>query len=192
MARPYEFDPDEAVAKAMEVFWQKGFAATTPQDLLDATGIGKGSFYNHFKSKHHMFELCLHRYRNAEADALVAFLKSPGTPKAKLVTALDRLIRFDIEGPVRKGCMAVNTATELGESDQSALKIVQDMFNRTEMAFAGLIEDGQKSGEFREDIDAKSLASLLFTTVLGLRVAGLVADSPARMRRAAEAIAKLI
>ncbi len=131
MARPYEFDPDVAIDRAMEVFWRQGYAGTTPQDLLDATGIGKGSFYNRFKSKHKMFELCLLRYRQSQADALVQFLKQPGPAKERLRKALQTLIAFDLEGPVRKGCLAVNTAAELATSDVGAARIVGEMFDRT-------------------------------------------------------------
>lgn len=192
MARPFEFDPDIAIDRALEVFWQKGYAGTTPQDLLEATGIGKGSFYNYFKSKHNMFELCLQRYRSSQADAMIAFLKQPVSAKVRLRGALEQLIRFDLEGPVRKGCMAVNTAAELATSDESALGIVQAMFDRTEAAFAQLIEDGQSTGDIRTDIDAASLASLLFTTVLGLRIAGLVADTPDRLERTVDAALRLL
>jgi TetR/AcrR family transcriptional regulator, transcriptional repressor for nem operon len=192
MARPFEFDPDIAIDRALEVFWQKGYAGTTPQDLLEATGIGKGSFYNYFKSKHNMFELCLQRYRSSQADAMIAFLKQPISAKVRLRGALEQLIKFDLEGPVRKGCMAVNTAAELATSDESALGIVQAMFDRTEAAFAQLIEDGQSTGDIRTDIDAASLASLLFTTVLGLRIAGLVADTPDRLERTVDAALRLL
>jgi TetR/AcrR family transcriptional repressor of nem operon len=192
MARPFEFDPDIAIDRALEVFWQKGYAGTTPQDLLEATGIGKGSFYNYFKSKHNMFELCLQRYRSSQADAMIAFLKQPISAKIRLRGALEQLIKFDLEGPVRKGCMAVNTAAELATSDESALGIVQAMFDRTEAAFAQLIEDGQSAGDIRTDIDAASLASLLFTTVLGLRIAGLVADTPDRLERTVDAALRLL
>jgi TetR/AcrR family transcriptional regulator, transcriptional repressor for nem operon len=192
MARPYEFNPDVAIDRAMEVFWQKGYAGTTPQDLLDAAGIGKGSFYNHFKSKHNIFELCLLRYRQAQADALVQFLKQPGPAKERLRKALQTLIAFDLEGPVRKGCMAVNTAAELATSDVRAARIVGEMFDRTESAFVQLVEDGQADGEFRRDIDAHALASLLFTLILGLRIAGLVANTPERLERAIDAAVRAI
>ena len=192
MARPFEFDPDIAIDRALQVFWQKGYAGTTPQDLLEATGIGKGSFYNYFKSKHNMFELCLQRYRSSQSDAMIAFLKQPISAKVRLRGALEQLIKFDLEGPVRKGCMAVNTAAELATSDESALGIVQAMFDRTEAAFAQLIEDGQSTGDIRTDIDAASLASLLFTTVLGLRIAGLVADTPDRLERTVDAALRLL
>jgi TetR/AcrR family transcriptional regulator, transcriptional repressor for nem operon len=192
MARPYEFDPDTAIDKGMEVFWQKGYAGTTPQDLLDATGLGKGSFYNYFKSKHNLFELCLERYRNSQADSLVQFLKQPGSAKERLIAALDVLIRLDTEGPIRKGCMAVNTAAELAASDQSAASMVSDMFNRTEAAFVQLVREGQSAGEFRADIDARDLASVLFITVLGLRIAGLVADTSDRLQRTVNTIVRIL
>jgi TetR/AcrR family transcriptional regulator, transcriptional repressor for nem operon len=192
MARPYEFDPEIAVDRAMQLFWQKGYAGTTPQDLLDATGIGKGSFYNHFKSKHNMFELCLLRYRQSQADALVQFLKQPGPAKERLKVALQTLIGFDLEGPVRKGCMAVNTAAELAASDAGAARIVGEMFDRTESAFVQLVERGQADGDFRHDIDARALASLLFTFILGLRIAGLVADTPERLERAIDAVVRVV
>jgi TetR/AcrR family transcriptional regulator, transcriptional repressor for nem operon len=192
MARPYTFDIDLAVDQAMEVFWQKGYAATTPQDLLDAIGIGKGSFYNSFESKHHLFELCLQRYRTSQADDLIEFLKQPGSAKERLKGALEVLIRFDLEGPVRKGCMVVNTAAELSASDQSAARIVKEMFDHTEQAFAQLVREGQAAGEFRQDIDAESLASLLFNTVLGLRIAGLVAETPERLERTIDAIVRVL
>ncbi len=192
IGRPYEFDPDIAVDRAMEVFWQKGYAGTTPQDLLDAIGIGKGSFYNYFKSKHNLFELCLQRYSRSQADALVQFLRQPGSAKKRLIDAFEVLIRLDLEGPVKKGCMAVNTAAELSTSDESAARMVRDMFDRTEAALTQLVEEGQSAGEFRDDIDASSLASLLFTTVLGLRIAGLVADTPARLQRTVDAIVRLL
>jgi TetR/AcrR family transcriptional regulator, transcriptional repressor for nem operon len=192
MARPFEFDPDVAIDRAMEVFWQKGYAGTTPQDLLDAAGIGKGSFYNHFKSKHNLFELCLHRYKKSQADALVQFLKLPGSSRQRLQAALEQLIRFDLEGPVRKGCMAVNATAEVSTSDESAARIVRDMFDRTEAAFVQLVREGQAAGEFRTDIDAPTLASLLFTTVLGLRIAGLIADKPERLQRTIDAMVRVL
>jgi TetR/AcrR family transcriptional regulator, transcriptional repressor for nem operon len=192
MARPYEFEPDIAVDKAMEVFWQKGYAGTTPQDLLVAIGIGKGSFYNYFKSKHNLFELCLQRYRKSQADALVQFLKQPGSGKERLKAALEQLIRLDLEGPIKKGCMAVNAAAELSTSDESTARLVRDMFDRTESALTHLVEEGQSKEEFRRDIDARSLASLIFNTVLGLRIAGLVADTPERLQRTVDAIVRVL
>ena len=52
MGRPRLFDLDAAIGSALEVFWKQGYAATTPAELLEAIGVGKGSFYNAFESKH--------------------------------------------------------------------------------------------------------------------------------------------
>ena len=130
------------------------------------------------QSKHNLFELCLQRYQKFQAAALVDFLRQPGCARERLKTALELLIRLDLEGPIKKGCMAVNTAAELSTTDKAAVRLVRDIFDRTESAFAQLVEEGQSRGEFRRDIDAHSLASLLFNTVVGLRIAGLVADTP--------------
>ncbi len=105
------------------------------------------------------------------------FLQQPDSAKERLSAALEILIRFDLERPIKKGCMAVNTAAELFTSDESAARIVRQMFVRTEVAFTQLVREGQAAGEFRNDIDALSLVNLVFTTVVGLRIVGLVADS---------------
>jgi TetR/AcrR family transcriptional repressor of nem operon len=134
----------------------------------------------------------LQRYRKSQADALVQFLKLPGSAKERLKAALEQLIRLDLEGPIKKGCMAVNAAAELSTSDESVARLVRDMFDRTESALTHLVEEGRSRGEFRRDIDARSLASLLFNTVLGLRIAGLVADTPERLQRTVDAIVRVL
>ena len=63
MARPKEFDQDKALDKAMTLFWQKGYEATSIQDLVDHLGIGRRSLYDTFKSKHDLFIAALDRYQ---------------------------------------------------------------------------------------------------------------------------------
>ncbi|WP_163572862.1 TetR/AcrR family transcriptional regulator [Fodinicola feengrottensis] len=62
MARPRSFDVEEVLDAATLVFWDKGYAATTPQDLCDATGLGRGSLYNAFVGKRELFDRVLERY----------------------------------------------------------------------------------------------------------------------------------
>ena len=62
MARPRKFDEGRALDAAMEAFWAAGYEATSTQDLCDATGLGRSSIYNTFKSKHDLFERALARY----------------------------------------------------------------------------------------------------------------------------------
>ncbi|SDL39052.1 TetR/AcrR family transcriptional regulator, transcriptional repressor for nem operon [Nonomuraea maritima] len=181
MGRAKQFDPKVAVERAMQVFWRKGYGGTTPQDLVDALGIGKGSLYNAFGSKHRLFEAALECYRDKETATLVAMLEEPGPVKERLRRALTRLAETDLADPDHRGCLAVNTAAEFGRSDESAVRLVRRMFDRTEDAFRAAIEEGQRAGEIRPDRDPRAIGSLLLNTVVGLRVLARVADGPERL-----------
>ncbi|UFR00534.1 TetR/AcrR family transcriptional regulator [Streptomyces sp. Go40/10] len=187
MGRPKQFDPDAAVERAMDVFWRKGYAGTTPQDLVDALGIGKGSLYNTFGSKHALFERALRRYRDSQAVALVEMLQEPGPVRDRLRRALEFLVDMDLADPDRRGCMAVNAAAELAGTDEVATELVQRMLARTEDAFRALIEEGQRSGDIAPDRDAAALGSLLLNTVVGLRLMARVAEGPDRLVRVIDA-----
>ncbi|MEU5050637.1 TetR/AcrR family transcriptional regulator [Streptomyces sp. NPDC021096] len=188
MARPKQFDPEIAVEQAMDVFWRKGYASTTPQDLVDALGIGKGSLYNAFGSKHALFELALRRYRDSQAEALVAMLEQAGPVKERLREALGLLVEMDLGDPDRRGCMGVNTAAELGGTDGVATELVRRMFDRTEEAFAALVAKGQRAGEIDPGRDARAVGSLLLNTVVGLRLMARVAEGPERLSRTVDAL----
>ncbi|WP_431923575.1 TetR/AcrR family transcriptional regulator [Nonomuraea jabiensis] len=188
MGRPKQFDPDVAVEHAMQVFWRKGYASTTPQDLVDALGIGKGSLYNTFGSKHALFEAALSRYRDSQAAALIEMLDEPGPVKDRLRRALRSLSEMDLADPDRRGCMAVNTAAELGQSDESAAQLVRRMLDRTEDAFSALVEEGRRTGEIAADRDARAAGSLLLNTVVGMRLLARVADGPDRLTRVIDAV----
>lgn len=187
MGRPKQFDPDAAIEQAMDVFWRKGYAATTPQDLVDALGIGKGSLYNTFGSKHALFERALRRYRDSQAAALIEMLEESGPVKERLRSALWLLVEMDLADPDRRGCMAVNAAAELAGTDEVATELVRRMFDRTEEAFSALVEEGQRAGEIASGRDARAAGSLLLTTVVGLRLMARVVEGPERLSRVIDA-----
>ncbi|WP_437099709.1 TetR/AcrR family transcriptional regulator [Streptomyces sp. enrichment culture] len=187
MGRPKQFDPDVAVDQAMEVFWRKGYAGTTPQDLVDALGIGKGSLYNTFGSKHALFQRALCRYRDSQAKALIEMLEQGGPVKTRLRGLLEFLAENDLADPDRRGCMAVNAAAELAGTDDAAKALIQGMLDRLEETFRALVEEGQRAGEISPARDSEALASLLLTTVTGLRILVRVAESPDRLFRVIDA-----
>ncbi|MGW6796669.1 TetR/AcrR family transcriptional regulator [Streptomyces chartreusis] len=178
MGRPKQFDPDIAVEHAVEVFWRKGYSATTPQDLVDALGIGKGSLYNTFGSKHALFERALNCYRASQGTALNEMLAEPGQVKERLRKTLKLLAAMDFADPDRRGCMAVNTAAELAGTDLVATELVRRHFAQTEGAFRELIEEGQRSGEIAPEHDAVAWGRVLLNTLVGLQLMVRVAESP--------------
>jgi TetR/AcrR family transcriptional regulator, transcriptional repressor for nem operon len=192
VGRPKQFDVDVAVEQAMGVFWRKGYASTTPQDLVDALGIGKGSLYHTFGSKHALFELALRRYRDGVAASLIELLERPGPVKERLRGTLRMLAEMDLADPGRRGCLAVNTATELAGTDESATRLVQRMFDRTEAAFQAVIEEGQRAGEIDVGRDARAIGSLLLNTTIGMRVVAKTSEGPERLDRVIDALIDLL
>ncbi|MFD4460030.1 TetR/AcrR family transcriptional regulator [Nocardia sp. NPDC058480] len=180
MARTKGFDPDDAVAKAMEVFWRKGFARTTPQDLLDAIGIGRGSLYNAFEGKRDLFDRSLRLYQAKEAARMIDLLDGPGSPRDRVHTALTMVLDAACADSERGGCLVTNTAIELGDDDDVGL-LVRRIFDRQHEAFRGAVEEGQRAGEFSADLDSRTAATFLLTTINGMRVLAKADPRPARL-----------
>ncbi|MFC5002669.1 TetR/AcrR family transcriptional regulator [Dactylosporangium cerinum] len=186
MGRPKQFDPDVAVNKAMELFWRKGFAETTPQDLVAELGIGKGSLYSTFFSKRALFDLALQRYVEMRVAGVVETLERPGPVTERLRVALLRLADTDVT-PTPRGCLAVNTAVELAGCDEVAAEVVGRLFDRIEAAFQAVIEEGQRSGEITAGRDSRQLASLILASFIGMSVLAKTTDAQ-RLRRTIDAV----
>lgn len=186
MARTKGFDPDAAVDAAMELFWTNGYAGTTPQQLVDAMGIGRGSLYNAFESKHALFERALRRYHEANTARLFAILDGPGTARARLRAALDMVIAAARTDERRRGCLMTNTAVEFADRDEPISGFVRATFDRQEAAFRAVVEEGQRSGEIPADRDAAALATFFLTTTNGIQVLAKVDPDPARLAALAE------
>ncbi len=191
MGRPRLFDLDGAVAGALNVFWKKGYGATTPADLLAAIGVGKGSFYNAFGSKHALFEEALRRYGDERVAGLAGWFSKKGTVRERLGGYFERLAAPENEKTLRRGCLAANTAAELGRRDPAAMKIVQSTFERMESVLEATLREGRDRGELDDGVDPTALASLLLATIVGVTVLARVGGSSSRTKRIAQAVAAL-
>lgn len=188
MGRPKQFDPAWAVGQAMDVFWRQGYAGTTPQHLVDALGIGKGSLYNTFGGKRQLFDLALEHYMTQHVEAVVATLERPGPAKEILRAALSLIV----DDPAHRGCLMVNSAVEFGMPDDEVVRQVHRMFRRAEDAFEALVARGQRAGEIRSGLDPRATAGMLLNTVTGLRVLARVESEPDRLRRVVDATVDLL
>lgn len=176
----------------MEVFWGQGYGATTPQQLAARLQIGKGSMYHAFGGKRQLYDLALARYLDTRVQAVGAMLDDPGPAKEVLRRALQYLVETDLERPDRRGCFATNSAVEFGRVDDDVTARVLDFFTRTESAFRGLIERGQRDGEIRPGLDPAATASMLLTAATGLHVLARVEPGPERLVRAVDATLALL
>lgn len=192
MGRPRLFDLDHAVTSALHVFWERGYGATTPAELLDAIGVGKGSFYNAFGSKHALFEQALRRYGDDRVAGLSRSFAHSGSVSQRIKGYLERLAAPQNEKTLRRGCFAANTAAELGRLDPVATKIVRGTFERMESVLQANFVEAQKRGELDDALDPKAVASLLLAALIGIAVLAKVDSSAARTKRIALAFAALL
>src|SRR5215470_7162266 len=92
MARPRSFDPDDALARAMEAFWAKGYEGTSLADLVAATGLNKGSLYAAFGDKRRLYLAAIERYERVAIDATIARLRDAVDPAAAIAAVFDGVI----------------------------------------------------------------------------------------------------
>lgn len=170
MARTREFDVDEAVDRAMNLFWRHGYADTSLQDLLKEMSIGSGSFYAAFGSKEQLYLRSLERYVSLQHGDLERILD--GTPEIRPAVrmVLTSLMEMDLAEPAR-GCLLVNTATQCGDQPWAAER-VNHAIRRVEAILAGALERAQARGEIAADKKPTELARFLTTFIQGLRVVG--------------------
>ncbi|MGA5817649.1 TetR/AcrR family transcriptional regulator [Kitasatospora sp. NPDC094028] len=179
MGRPKSFEPDVVIAQAMETFWTKGYAGTSPADLAEATGVAKGSLYHSFGSKRELFTKALDLYGRTGAETVEEFLARPGTAKERIRAYFALLVDMDLDGPVRRGCLAQNTVEELAGRDEEAARAAHRIEERMVGLLAARIERGQRDGDVDRGVDARSQALFLQATAAGLRVMAKTFDRPA-------------
>ncbi|WP_028938198.1 TetR/AcrR family transcriptional regulator [Pseudonocardia spinosispora] len=181
MPRPREFDDDAAVDAAMETFWTHGYEATTTAQLCESTGLGRGSLYNAFGSKHRLYELALDRYTERGYQDQVDILRAPGTAGERLRALLVWVIDIDLADSAHRGCLALNAATEAAGRTEPVMKLTRRHCERLEDVLREVIENGQRDGEFRADQSARQLARTLLSTYYGLRTLGKITDDRAAL-----------
>ena len=168
MARPKEFDRDEALRRAIPVFWKKGFARTSTEDLVAAMGIGKQSLYDTFGDKRRLF---LESLRTYNSESITSLVKRVAAGPSRMAAIEEFLVELANEEPHKRalGCLGVNSICELGDDkDVRAVTAMAAAFQET--ALTSLLEDAKQQGEVSSAVDARAAARFLATILSGMRV----------------------
>jgi TetR/AcrR family transcriptional regulator, transcriptional repressor for nem operon len=168
MPRTKEFEPLEALDAAMQLFWRKGYEAASMRELLDAMGIGRGSFYDTFGDKHALFLAALDRFQEVRASWVEEVLAGSGLEGVREV--FGRTVEGLVEFEPRRGCLLANSAVELAPHDPEVAGRISRYVQRTEEAFESALIRAREAGEIPPDSDPKALARFLVNTLHGLRV----------------------
>ncbi|MGA2736027.1 MAG: helix-turn-helix domain-containing protein [Bryobacteraceae bacterium] len=182
MARTKEFDGGRALDDAVRVFWEKGYEATSIQDLVNAIGVNGASLYQSFGGKRELFLKALERF--AACDRNIAQAATGIAPGLARIRAALRLAGEQAAADTR-GCMIVNAIVEQAAQDCEMQAMGGAARQRLEDFFAESLAEAERRGEIRGVRDRLALARFLTNTLFGLRVT-------AKTRAGAQAIRAIV
>lgn len=170
--RPREFDDVAVVEAAMEVFWSHGYEGASAQELVNNTGLGRGSLYNAFGSKQKLYHEALIRYQELGIEAQAKILNGPGSIKSRLQALMQWGIDGDLDPEKNRGCMALFAALERSGKDPKVLQISRVYVTKLEQTLCQLFAQGQQSGELSSEGASQSMARAFLSGYYGLRILG--------------------
>ncbi|WP_095992206.1 TetR/AcrR family transcriptional regulator [Cystobacter fuscus] len=156
--------------KAIDVFWSKGFAATSTDDLLNAMGIGRQSLYNAFGDKRQLYLEALRTYQRNTTSGHLARLTSPTSPLDGILDLLVGLVSED-DARRRLGCMGVGSVGEFGTTDPELVEMREKISPVLHARLVGRIREGQAKGEIDSSLEPAEAAAFIQMTMTGLQVA---------------------
>lgn len=171
MPRLKEFDEQAVLEKALNVFWCKGYYATSAQDLVDELGISRSSLYDTFGDKRTLFIKALQLYRSEMAGNMIKMIRDSAQIDTTITQLLKMAVNEALSDKLSRGCFMVNTTIELAPHDDEVQAIVKQNMADIEDALNKAIRKGQQQGVFTTKLSSASLASFLFNSISGLRVA---------------------
>lgn len=190
--RPREFKNNAVIDAAMELFWMNGYEACSTEDLCKQTGLGRGSLYNAYGSKHELYEQVLLRYHEIGIEAQINILQKQGPIKDRLRALLDWAIQEDFSNEKRRGCLLINAAMERSQRDPAVERIFKRHVELLEQALQQAIEVGKMSGEISQKIQTTDLANLFLGNYYGLRVLNVAVQNRERAVQMAGATLEVI
>ncbi|PEK01303.1 TetR family transcriptional regulator [Bacillus wiedmannii] len=170
MARLREFDEEKALDAAMQLFWEKGYAATSLSELTAKMEIQKPSLYSAFGDKEGLFEAALRRYTNLHAANIRTKLQNEQSVKGAIRTFFENMVEEEYKKEFSKGCFCINTMVELAPHNEKFEVLTREHQMYLAVIFQELITKGIRSGELQSDLNAKALAQTLVTSLIGLTV----------------------
>ena len=186
VGRPREFEIDDAVRKATQVFWDRGYHDASLPDLLEGMDLSRGSFYKAFGDKKRVFLRALDSYIEDAIREVGETLNSNASPKAAIRNAFAHYAELSSGNDGLRGCFVVLTAVEMLPRDKDVSARISRLFARLQDLFAAEITKAQALGEIEAGQDERVLARFLVCQLQGMRVLGKVGADLGDMQASVE------
>lgn len=186
-----QFDVQIALSKAMKVFWEHGYEATSLSELLKNMGIGKKSLYDTFGNKQSLFLKALEHYAQTNLRDMRDRLAAEGSPLGNLKQLLHDWQEMHSQ-PGSCGCMLGTNIADFNTEDGAIAQIMRAYLQQVEDAFAATLSRAQAAGEISPGANPRNLARLLVCTTQGIALVGRVMDSGTTLEGGVEATISLL
>ncbi len=170
MPRQKNFEVEQVVGRAMDVFWEKGFECTSISDLTEATGVQRQSLYNAFGDKRDLFIRAFHKYDTEERRASLAALEAQGQPLEAIRTLFQTGVEQCLADKTQRGCFLVNTALSLHNLDEEIAAMVRASLEDLRSFFERQLQHAKVRKEIPESLDPVATASGLLASLIGIKV----------------------
>lgn len=169
---PWEknYNETEVLERAMHAFWARGYEATSMRDLVEATGINRGSIYAAYSNKHTLFMEALRHYDKVHRADYLDRISKRHTPRDTIIAAFEGACKAVGRKGVPGGCLLVNTVIELSPHDAEVRDFVHACLSEVEDFFFLNIEAGKRDGTIKTAGTSRETAQALLCLFLGVRV----------------------
>ncbi|WP_343692875.1 TetR/AcrR family transcriptional regulator [Chitinophaga sp.] len=188
MARNVEFNEEEAIEKAMEVFWEKGYSAASMRDLTTAMQINSSSLYNTIGDKHALFVKCIKHYTESHMEQARKRARAARSP----LNAIINLLNDSVNDIINKSnsCMIIKTTFEIANDDEEILGILKYNGDNTYQLLDSLLQEAKKQGELADNADPAILTDYLLSLITGWHESYILHQDPQRLRQMAQFVIK--
>jgi TetR/AcrR family transcriptional repressor of nem operon len=171
MGRPRAFDEPEVMRRAQETFHDRGYTATSVEDLTAATGLNRSSLYSAFGDKRGLFMASFAQYCDEDARLIEAEL---GGDDAGALTRIRAHLRAKTADPAAsaRGCLLAKATAELGSADPDVAGMARRFYEIYEAALVSAVRQAQAAGDLRDDMDASDAGALLLAVLRGIESLG--------------------
>lgn len=176
----------------MDLFWRKGYEATSVNDLVVHLGVAKASLYATFRTKHDLYIAALGRYVERTNDRVIEDLSASGSALTAVRHLVERYCAEIIGDDEQRGCLVVNATTERLPRDSSVARLVEHSWDVLETSLTMALARALAEGELCPDTDPRALARFLMTLLQGMRVTGKSEHAHARVRAAAQEAVRVL
>mgnify|MGYP001031015999 CR=1 FL=1 len=192
MPRVKAFKEDEILNKAMELFWRKGYHATSIQDLVNHLGINRASLYSTYGDKFQLFLKAFHHYRKTNGQLLKATLSQNPEVKTGLRLLFEATLDESAKDEDRKGCFVVNSTTEFIPGNEVMTSLLLENKNNFQQVFYEYLMSGVQNGQLPANRDYQPIALLLFTLYNGIKVVAKLPDPEKKLMKSVDEVLKLL